>query len=150
MNSLQINIKLVNPLANPLRQVDGDVGADVQSMIHCTLNPGEIERIPLGFAVCIPSGYACFVVPRSGLSLQGRSVTMGTIDPSYRGELNAIAYNSGKQPWVIHPGDRIAQLVILPAPRITFEPCSELAETARGSKGFGSSGVKTRVAGNGG
>jgi dUTP pyrophosphatase len=138
---MNIRIKLLNPRCNPLKQRDGDVGADVQSMIQTIINPGCVEKVPLGFALEIPDGYFGFVVPRSGLSSKGRAATIGTVDPSYRGELNAIAYNSGRMPWVIEIGERIAQLVILPAPRITFDPCTELSATGRGSNGFGSSGI---------
>jgi dUTP pyrophosphatase len=93
--------------------------------------------------VAIPTGFAGFVLPRSGRALRdGLSManTPGLIDSQYRGELVCIAINlDSRQPIEIHKGDRIAQLVILPVPTVVLEPVEGLDETERNEKGFGSS-----------
>ena len=147
---MNIRIKLLNPRVNPLSQRTDDVGADVQSTIQTIISPGAVARVALGFAIEIPEGHVGFIQTRSGLASKGRICTTGTIDHGYRGEVSAILVNVSRVPWVVNIGDRIAQLVILPAPRITFEPCTELSSTVRGASGFGSSGIGPREPGNGG
>jgi dUTP pyrophosphatase len=160
VEKINIKIKLLNGHAIVPVQRDGDVGADVHSTITTIVNPGSTERIPLGLALEIPLGYAGYILPRSGMSSRGRTVFSPPIDPGYRGEVNAIAHNSSPAPWAIYIGDRIAQLVIMPAPRVVLDPCAELTESGRGANGFGSTGIRpigvdadgspVRRAGNGG
>lgn len=119
-------------------------GMDVVSAEDLTLPPGGRHAVATGFAMAIPDGYEVQVRPRSGLALKhGISLpnTPGTIDPDYRGELKIILINLGDQPFVIARGDRIAQLVAAPVQIASFAEVEELDETARGSGGFGSTGV---------
>jgi dUTP pyrophosphatase len=146
-----VRVKLVNPATREIRQPEGDVGADLSSTVRAQIEPGETAKIPLGIAVEIPLGYAGYILPRSGLASKGIGVWSPPIDPGYRGELHAIVYNSNRMSFWVNAGDRIAQLVVMPAPVAEFEHVFELSETSRGSKGFGSSGIRPRrETGNGG
>lgn len=119
-------------------------GMDVVSAEDLTLPPGGRHAVATGFAMAIPQGYEVQVRPRSGLALKhGISLpnTPGTIDADYRGELKIILINLGDQSFVIARGDRIAQLVAAPVQIASFAEVEELDETARGSGGFGSTGV---------
>ena len=104
---------------------------------------GGTAKIPLGFAVEIPHGYEGQVRPRSGLATR-HGVTLpnspGTVDADYRGEMFVALINLGPEPYEVHHADRIAQLVIAPVTRAEIEEVGELAETARGAGGFGSTG----------
>jgi dUTP pyrophosphatase len=108
-----------------------------------TLAPGRYAVVPTGIRIALPAGYEAQLRPRSGLAAQ-HGVTVlnapGTIDADYRGEVRAILINHGAEPFVIHRGDRIAQLVVAPAPRVEVELVDELNETQRGSGGFGHTG----------
>jgi dUTP pyrophosphatase len=122
----------------------GDAGFDLVACERVELGPGERAVVPTGIAVAIPEGYAGLVVPRSGLALRhGISLvnTPGIIDSGYRGELCVIAINTDRlEPFVIEPGMRIAQLVVVAVPSLTLVEEDALPETVRGTAGFGSSG----------
>lgn len=105
------------------------------------LNQGRSATVGTGFAFEVPEGFELQVRPRSGLSKRGVHVALGTIDADYRGEVGVIITNNGEKPLRITTGDRIAQGVIAPVVRAEFEEVAELSETARGAKGFGSTGV---------
>ncbi|MDD2325310.1 MAG: dUTP diphosphatase [Alphaproteobacteria bacterium] len=108
------------------------------------LQAGERKLIPTGLTIALPEGYEAQIRPRSGLALKnGLSVlnSPGTIDADYRGEVQIILANLGSEPFTVTRGMRIAQMVIAPYTRITWEPTSSLPETARGTGGFGSTGV---------
>ena len=122
----------------------GDAGADLYSRIDITLPPGERALIPTGIAIALPPGYAAFVHPRSGMAIkQGMSLvnTPGTIDASYRGEIQVIAINHDLTKQIeIKRGDRIAQLVIQKVERADFVEVSDLPGSDRAAGGFGSTG----------
>lgn len=108
-----------------------------------TLMPGDISRIPTGFALALPEGWEAQVRPRSGLALNHGITVLnapGTIDSDYRGEIAVILINHGREPFTIGRGARIAQLVIAPAPETSLIETDILDTTARGSGGFGSTG----------
>lgn len=108
------------------------------------LAPGERAAIPTGFAIALPEGYEAQVRPRSGLA-KNFGVTVlnapGTVDCDYRGEIAVLLVNHGSDPMEISRGMRIAQLVVAPVVQIMLEEIGELSETARGSGGFGSTGL---------
>ena len=109
-----------------------------------TVEPGEIVKIPLGYACAIPFGHEGQVRPRSGLSTKhGISLpnAPGTIDADYRGEMFIALINLSKEPYTINHGDRIAQMIIAPVAHATILEVKELEDTARGSAGFGSTGI---------
>ena len=119
------------------------VGLDVAAAEELTLDPGERHAVATGFAIEIPRGYEVQVRPRSGLAIKHGITclnTPGTIDSDYRGEVKVILINLGQEPFEIHRGERIAQLVPAPVLRADFVEASELAVTSRGSGGFGSTG----------
>jgi len=107
--------------------------------------PGEHKVIGCGIAIEVPPGYEAQVRPRSGLAAKfGISIvnSPGTIDSDYRGEIGAIIINHGVEPFVVETGDRIAQLVVAPIPKITYIEANELTDTKRGDGRFGSTGSK--------
>ena len=112
-----------------------------------TLAPGERRLIPTGLAIALPAGTEAQVRPRSGLALKhGLSVlnAPGTIDADYRGEVGVILINLGQAPVTLSRGERIAQLVVAPCQQIAWQPTESLDASARGTGGFGSTGVDGR------
>ena len=127
----------------PTRAYSGDAGMDLASCARVELGPGERALVPTGLAVAIPEGYAGFVQPRSGLAAEhGISIvnTPGLVDSGYRGELKVNLLNTDPRlAFVVEPGMRIAQLVILPLPGVDLVEVDELPASERGVRGFGSS-----------
>jgi dUTP pyrophosphatase len=127
----------------PARAYTGDAGFDLAACERAELGPGERAAVPTGLAVAIPEGYAGFVQPRSGLAARnGLTIvnTPGLIDSGYRGELVVILLNTDREvPFVVEPGMRIAQLVVLPVPEVELVEVDELPASERGVRGFGSS-----------
>ena len=142
---MEVKIKLENGCENfcPKKVHPDDAGYDLYSRIDAVLEPLSGMTIPVGFAMELPTGYEAQIRPRSGLAAKHHiTVTNspGTVDANYRGEIKAILYNLGKEPFTIKRGDRIAQMVICKLPEIDLVGATELSETDRGSGGFGSSG----------
>ena len=130
----------------PSYQSDGSSGLDLRAAVakELVLQPGDIEFIPTGLAVSIPTGYEAQIRPRSGLALEyglGFVNSPGTIDSDYRGEIGIIAINWGKEPLTIKRGDRIAQMVINKVSKAIVEESKDLDNTERGEGGFGHTGV---------
>jgi dUTP pyrophosphatase len=127
----------------PARAYEGDAGLDLAACDRVELAPGERALVGTGLAVAIPDGYAGFVQPRSGLAAKhGITIvnTPGLVDSGYRGELKVVLLNTDeREAFVVEPGMRIAQLVVLPVPSVEPVEVDELPETARGVRGFGSS-----------
>jgi dUTP pyrophosphatase len=127
----------------PARAYAGDAGLDLSACVRVVLEPGERALVATGLAVAIPEGYAGFVQPRSGLAARhGISIvnTPGLVDSGYRGELLVNLVNTDpREPFVVEPGMRIAQLVVLPVPDVAAVEVDELPESERGVRGFGSS-----------
>ncbi len=119
-----------------------DAGMDIKSVETAILEPGVPKAVATGLALEIPSGYEVQVRPRSGLALK-HAITLpnspATIDPGYRGELKVILLNLGKAAYEIHPGDRIAQMIVARYEAVQWEE-NDLADSLRGAGGFGSSG----------
>ena len=127
----------------PARAYDGDAGLDLSACERVVLAPGERALVPTGLAVAIPAGHAGFVQPRSGLaSKHGISIvnTPGLVDSGYRGELLVNLLNTDvRETFVVEPGMRIAQLVVVPVPAVATVEVDQLPESERGERGFGSS-----------
>jgi dUTP pyrophosphatase len=118
-------------------------GLDIASAEELVLQPGARHAVATGFAIEIPRGHEVQVRPRSGLAIRNGITclnTPGTIDSDYRGEVKVILVNLGQEPFEVRRGERIAQLVPAPVLRADFVEVGELAETARGQGGFGSTG----------
>jgi dUTP pyrophosphatase len=127
----------------PERAYAGDAGLDLAACERVELGPGQRTVVGTGLAVAIPEGYAGFVQPRSGLAARhGLSVvnSPGLVDSGYRGELRVVLLNTdASEAFVVEPGMRIAQLVVLPVPEIDLVEVDELPASERGVRGFGSS-----------
>ncbi len=144
-------IKRLDPNAVPPQaQTHGSAGLDLAACLprhelgpEAVILPGDIVKIPLGFAVAIPEGYEGQVRPRSGLATKfGVTVpnAPGTVDADYRGEMFVALINLGREPYTVRHADRIAQLVIAPVARPVLVEVEELDQTARAAGGFGSTG----------
>jgi len=127
----------------PERAYDGDAGLDLTACERVELQPGTRAVVGTGVAVAIPVGHAGFVQPRSGLAARhGIAVvnSPGLVDSGYRGELKVVLLNTDRdEPFVVEPGMRIAQLVVVPVATPQVVEVRELPASERGEKGFGSS-----------
>jgi dUTP pyrophosphatase len=129
----------------PRYQTEHAAGLDLEAAIDSdrTIAPGRRSLIPTGLSIALPPGFEGQVRPRSGLALK-HGVTVlnapGTIDADYRGEIGVVLVNLGDEPFVVHDGDRIAQLVVAPVSRVELIACDELESTGRGEGGYGSTG----------
>jgi dUTP pyrophosphatase len=147
MTDIRIALKRLpngTDLPLPAYATAGAAGMDVVSAETCDILPGARRAVATGFALAIPDGYEVQVRPRSGLALKHGVTclnTPGTIDSDYRGEVKVILANLGQEMFTIARGDRIAQLVPAPVQRATLDEVAELDDTARGSGGFGSTGI---------
>jgi dUTP pyrophosphatase len=130
-------------LTLPSYATEGAAGMDLRSAESLTIKPNARALVTTGIAIALPLGFEAQVRPRSGLAVK-HGVTVlnspGTIDCDYRGEIKVPLINHGEEDFVITRGDRIAQMVIAPAPQVMLEEVSMLDETPRGIGGFGSSG----------
>ena len=146
MTKIQIK-KLSITVSIPKYETPGSSGMDIAAHIEnaITINPGEKAIVSTGFSIAIPKGYEVQIRPRSGLAAK-KNITVlntpGTIDADYRGEIKVILINLGKEKFVIVNGERIAQMVVCPVVQADLEEVKELANTERGSGGFGSTGTK--------
>lgn len=121
----------------PFRPHGNDAGADVYMPYDCTLQPGEIAKVPLGFGIEVPDGYAGYVFPRTSMAVKGLVCELPPVDSGYRGEIHAIISNVSNRTQELIAGDRIGQLVIMPVVIADF--VDELGEK-RGIGAFGSTG----------
>jgi dUTP pyrophosphatase len=143
---MHISIRRIDPdLPLPTRQHDDDAGYDLVARVDATIAPGGGRVIiPTGVAIAIPSGYAGFVQPRSGLALRsGVTVlnTPGLVDAGYRDELRVVLVNlDPADAFTVKRGDRIAQLVIQRIETVQWQVVDDLGDTDRGTGGFGSTG----------
>jgi dUTP pyrophosphatase len=133
----------------PTQAYEGDAGLDLVACERLELAPGERGVVGTGVAVAVPNGWAGLVVPRSGLAAK-HGLTLvnspGLIDAGYRGELKVIMLNTDqKEPFVVEPGMRIAQLVLVEAAAVRLLEVDELSESQRGTGGMGSSGLAART-----
>lgn len=139
-----VKFKLLHPDAViPEYKTRGAVGADIVAIEDIVVQPEAVVCVRTGFAMQLPDNYEAQVRTRSGMSIKGVVVanSPGTIDPDFTGEVMVIVRNHGKL-FVIHKGDRIAQLVVTRVQQARFKEVYELDETARGRGGFGSTGIK--------
>ena len=148
----QVKLKILNPLIGneipiPKYETKGSAGLDLRACIKekLILKPGKTEMIPMGFAMHLEDeSLAALVVPRSGLGSKYGIVLgnlVGLIDSDYQGELMVPAWNRSDKDFEINPGDRIAQMIIVPVVQAKFKIVENFKESERGEKGFGSSGL---------
>lgn len=141
-SEVALNIECHDSGLIPTRAHTGDGGLDLRSSQNFILMPLQSHLIPTGIKVEIPLGYVGLLFSRSGMAKVGVTLanSVGVIDHSYRGEVKAYLVNNGTEPFHIHYGDRIAQLVIVPC--LVVEPTfiDKVSDTTRGEGGFGSTG----------
>lgn len=142
---MKIAIKRLHPDAQLPAYAHGpdeDAGLDLRAVEAVTLQPGVPALVPTGLAIALPPGFEAQIRPRSGLALK-HALTIpnapATIDPGYRGEIKVIVLNLGREPYEVHAGDRIAQMIIARYEAIEWVE-GELNGSIRGAGGFGSSG----------
>jgi dUTP pyrophosphatase len=143
----KIKVKIINqsPNALPDYATEGSAGMDLRAHLPAplVLRPMERELVPTGLFIELPLGYEAQVRPRSGLAIKHGITCLnspGTIDSDYRGELKVILINLSQEEQTLHPGDRIAQMVVSPVVQIGWEPVEAISETARNAGGFGHTG----------
>lgn len=149
--ALQVKIldeKIGKQIPMPAYATNGSAGVDLRACLDNSieLKPGQTELIPTGLAIYIEDpGLAATILPRSGLGHKHGIVLgnlVGLIDSDYQGELMVSCWNRGDTAFVIEPGERIAQLVVLPVVQVEFQLVEEFRESDRGIGGFGSTGTK--------
>ena len=133
----------------PSQAYDGDAGLDLSACERVELGPGERAVVGTGIAVAVPEGWAGLVLPRSGLAAKhGLTIvnSPGLIDAGYRGEVKVILLNTdARAPFVVEPGMRVAQLVLVEAAGVRLLEVDELSASERGTGGLGSSGLAART-----
>jgi len=130
----------------PAYETEHAAGMDLRAAVDAeiTLEPGARAMVPTGLRIALPPGTEAQVRPRSGLAARhgiGMVNAPGTIDADYRGEIKVLLINHGSEPFVLGRGDRIAQLVVAPVLRVTWDEVDSLDDTPRGEGGFGHTGV---------
>jgi len=147
----KIKLRILDPRIGkefplPRHETVGSAGMDLRACLQTplTLAPGKAELIPTGISIFVEEpGLAALLLPRSGLGHKNGIVLgnlVGLIDSDYQGPLMVSCWNRGSEPFTVNPGDRIAQLVIVPVVQVDFELVEDFAATTRGAGGFGSSG----------
>jgi dUTP pyrophosphatase len=147
-----LQVKLLDPRVGsdfplPHYATEGSAGLDLRACIDgpLTLAPGQTELVPTGIAIHLEdAGYAAVILPRSGLGHRHGVVLgnlVGLIDSDYQGQLMVSCWNRGSAAYTISPGERIAQMVVVPVVQVALEVVEEFTESQRGSGGFGSSGT---------
>jgi dUTP pyrophosphatase len=149
-----VPVRLLRPEARlPRRAYDRDAAFDLHAAEDLTVAPLSRAVVGTGIALGLPPGLAALTLPRSGLAAR-HGITLvnapGLIDPGYRGEVRLILSNTdAREPFEVHTGDRVAQLLFVTLPAVALEEAAELDGTDRGEQGFGSSGHSAEVTGEG-
>jgi dUTP pyrophosphatase len=125
-------------------------GVDLEAAVDApmTLKPGERALVPTGLALALPAGFEAQIRPRSGLAFKNGVTVLnspGTIDADYRGEVKVLLVNHGQSDFVIERGMRVAQMIIAPFTQVSWSVVETLDDTARGTGGFGSTGIEQPV-----
>lgn len=147
----RLQVRVLDPRIGrdyPLPQyaTEGSAGIDLRACVDepLELKPGDTQLIPSGIAIYLQDpGYAAIVLPRSGLGHKHGIVLgnlVGLIDSDYQGQIFVSCWNRGQSTFTIQPGERIAQLVVVPVVQVDFDVVNEFVATERGAGGFGSSG----------
>jgi dUTP pyrophosphatase len=149
MKKLQVRIldpRIGREIPLPARATGGSAGLDLRACLDgpMVLEPGQTHLVPTGIAIHLEDpGLAAVLLPRSGLGHKHGIVLgnlVGLIDSDYQGQVMASVWNRSDHPFTIAPGDRIAQMVVVPVVQVEFEVVAEFEESGRGAGGFGSTG----------
>ena len=140
-----VHIKPMTPdCIIPYRATTDSTGYDVATPVPCSIPSHSIVRVPLGFAMSFPNNIQCQLRPRSSLSSKGINISFGTIDPDYRGQVQAIVHNTTANPFDFHLGHRIGQLVFAPIVHPQLHSVQDLETSIRDTGGFGSTGTTSK------
>src|SRR6202795_1179015 len=146
---MKLDIKILDARMGdylPAYATSGSAGLDLRACLEeaITLEPGQTTLVPTGLAIHIEDpGYAALILPRSGLGHKHGVVLgnlVGLIDSDYQGHLMVSCWNRGREPFTVRPGERIAQLVVVPVVQVELEVVEDFSATGRGAGGFGSTG----------
>jgi dUTP pyrophosphatase len=139
---MELKVKRIHPEAKlPVYGHPGDAGLDIFSVVDRILGPGEVYAVPTGIQVAIPAGFVGLIWDKSGISLKGVHRLAGVVDAGYRGEVQIVMINLGREPFAIKNGMKIAQMLVQPVAGMTVVESDTLDDTSRGQGGFGSTGL---------
>ena len=139
---MKVLIRKISPEARvPVYHHQGDAGFDLFACAGLTINPGDTVAVPTGIQMAIPAGYVGLIWDKSGIALRGVHRLAGVVDAGYRGEVKVVLTNLGKEPFVINPAMKIAQMLIQPVQTVDIVEVDSLDQTSRGEGGFGSTGL---------
>lgn len=139
---MKLKVKRIHPEAKlPAYAHPGDAGFDLFSCVDLVLGPGEVKAVPTGIQMAIPLGFVGLVWDKSGISLKAVHRLAGVVDAGYRGEVQVVLVNLGREPYAVKAGMKIAQMLIQPVHAVEIEDAPELDDTKRGDGGFGSTGL---------
>jgi dUTP pyrophosphatase len=140
--TMKLKIKTIHPDAKPPAYAHpGDAGFDLFSCVDLKLAAGEVQAVPTGIQMAIPVGHVGLVWDKSGISLKGVHRLAGVVDAGYRGEVQVVLVNLGREPYAVKKGMKIAQMLIQPVLTVEIMEAAELDDTTRGEGGFGSTGL---------
>lgn len=140
--TLKLKVKRIHPGAKlPSYAHPGDAGFDLFSSIDHDLAAGEVKAIPTGIQMAIPKGFVGLVWDKSGISLRSVHRLAGVVDAGYRGEVQVVLANLGRESYAVKKGMKIAQMLIQPVETVEIMEADELDDTSRGQGGFGSTGL---------
>jgi dUTP pyrophosphatase len=139
---MKLKIKRIHPDAKlPAYAHPGDAGFDLFSCVDFDLAAGEVRAVSTGIQMAIPEGWVGLVWDKSGISLKAVHRLAGVVDAGYRGEVQVVLINLGREAYPIRKGMKIAQMLIQPVQTAEIVEASELDDTTRGGGGFGSTGL---------
>lgn len=140
--TLRLKVQRIHPEAKlPSYAHPGDAGFDLFSSVDHDLAAGEVKAIPTGIRMAIPRGFVGLVWDKSGISLKSVHRLAGVVDAGYRGEVQVVLVNLGRQAYPVKKGMKIAQMLIQPVETVEIQEADELDDTSRGPGGFGSTGL---------
>jgi dUTP pyrophosphatase len=140
--AMELKVKRIHPDAKiPVYGHPGDAGLDLFAVVDRLLGPGEAFAVPTGIQLAVPAGFVGLIWDKSGISLKAVHRLAGVVDAGYRGEVQVVMINLGKDPFPIKKGMKIAQLLIQPVAAVAVIESETLDGTSRGEGGFGSTGL---------
>lgn len=137
-----LKVKRIHPDAKlPAYGHPGDAGMDLFSVVDHDIAPGEVFAVPTGIQTAIPAGHVGLVWDKSGISLKGVHRLAGVVDAGYRGEIQVVLINLGRETFAVKTGMKVAQMLIQAVASVSIEEAGSLDDTSRGAGGFGSTGL---------
>jgi len=139
---MELKVKKIHPGAKlPVYGHPGDAGFDLFACVDLVLGPGEVNAVPTGLKMAIPRGHVGLIWDKSGISLKGVHKLAGVVDAGYRGEVQVVMINLGRETYAIKAGMKIAQMLVQPVHEVAIREADDLDDTSRGEGGFGSTGL---------